>query len=274
MKYLQSFLEQQVKLPDLTSARSDNTSTGPRPINPLNVKKRAQREKVINQKIANNELNADGSPLTKDQLQRKKAFEEGKLAEYWKKKGIQFTDPNKETFTSEEQHDLLVLLEFGTYFIPLVGPFISSGFTLLDAGLYYKEGDKYMAGLCLMFSMLPGCLSLTKKIPGIKQLGRKGLFEVLQKFKSKKPFTKTEKEFVESLVKNSKLVMTETEKAIQEMAKKLLKETKGSLLKRLTVGGLAALAPLAGTLAIYGIASIIYDVIWSQIFPEHQIVKK
>ena len=50
MKYLQSFLEQQVKLPDLTSSKSDVTSTGPKPVNPLNVKKRAEREKVINQK--------------------------------------------------------------------------------------------------------------------------------------------------------------------------------------------------------------------------------
>lgn len=72
-------------------------------------------------------------------------------------------------------HDVATVLSIATVFIPVVGPFISAGIGLADAALYYKEGDAKTAGLVAAFSMLPAVGSVVSKIPGIKQLGVKGM---------------------------------------------------------------------------------------------------
>lgn len=48
---------------------------------------------------------------------------------------------------------------------PPAGPFISIGFDLIDSALYFKEGDKYMGGLMLAFSLIPA-----SDLPGIRNL--------------------------------------------------------------------------------------------------------
>lgn len=72
-------------------------------------------------------------------------------------------------------HDVATVLSIATVFIPVVGPFISAGIGLADAALYYKEGDAKTAGLVGAFSLLPAVGSVVSKIPGIKQLGVKGM---------------------------------------------------------------------------------------------------
>jgi hypothetical protein len=72
-------------------------------------------------------------------------------------------------------HDVATVLAIATVFIPVVGPFISAGIGLADAALYYKEGDAKTAGLVAAFSMLPAVGSVVSKIPGVKQLGVKGM---------------------------------------------------------------------------------------------------
>ena len=71
-------------------------------------------------------------------------------------------------------HLMLDILAFGTYFIPVVGPFISLGLELTNAYSYYAEGENYDAGLALVFAAIPFG-ELVKRIPAVNKLGKEGL---------------------------------------------------------------------------------------------------
>lgn len=74
-----------------------------------------------------------------------------------------------------DPHTIATIAQIGTALIPLVGPYISAGIGLGDASLYYKEGDKTSAGLTAAFSMIPLLGGVVTKIPGVKELGAKGM---------------------------------------------------------------------------------------------------
>jgi hypothetical protein len=107
------------------------------------------------------------------------------------------------------RHEILQVAAFGTVFIPLAGPFISLGLELADAALYFKEGDSYMGGLTLAFSLIPGS-QLIARIPAVKKLSKQGLVRIIKFMefgpKSKIALTQTEKEVVEQISKNSKWI--------------------------------------------------------------------
>ena len=75
-----------------------------------------------------------------------------------------------------DPHILMTVLAIGTAFIPVAGPFISAGIGLADAAMYYKEGDKYMTGLTLAFSLIPGL----QLIPGFKNITKQSLVKILK----------------------------------------------------------------------------------------------
>jgi hypothetical protein len=125
-------------------------------------------------------------------------------------------------FIDENKHGLLDIAAIGTAFIPLVGPFISLGLELGNAALYANEGDNYSAGLALSFALIPGG-QLIRRIPSVKKLGRNGLALLLKKAKNPKlvkTLTKTEKESLEQINKNSKWI---TLTAAKELSKKIAK---------------------------------------------------
>jgi hypothetical protein len=56
------------------------------------------------------------------------------------------------------------VLSMASLLIPLIGVAISSGIMVYDASLYYNEGDKKHAGLCLAFAALPGVSKIFGKV--------------------------------------------------------------------------------------------------------------
>ena len=108
-----------------------------------------------------------------------------------------------------DPHTKNVILGFGAAFIPVVGPLISAGIGLADAKLYYDEGDKTSAGLTATFAMLPLVGSLVLKIPGVKELGVKGMSRLASLIKSNGKLTKQELEIVNGIVQNEKLIKSE-----------------------------------------------------------------
>lgn len=125
-----------------------------------------------------------------------------------------------------DPHDVLSVLELGTLFIPVVGPFISAGFGLGNAALYYKEGDKKSAGLFALFSVLP----FVGKIPAVKQLGKKGmelLGQKLLKQGTKASLSPIETNVLKELNKNKTLIKSEVDKKVKQMATNSLQKTKG-----------------------------------------------
>jgi hypothetical protein len=123
-------------------------------------------------------------------------------------------------------HDVLGVLELGTLFIPVVGPFVSAGFGLGNAALYYKEGDTKSAGLFALFSVLP----FVGDIPIVKQLGKKGmdlLGQKLMKQGTKVTLTPLESNVLKELNKNKILIESEVDKKVKQMAINSLQKTKG-----------------------------------------------
>ena len=119
---------------------------------------------------------------------------------------------------SDIGHTLIDIAAVGALFIPLVGPFISVGLELANAGWYMAEGDEYMAGFSLAFAIIPGGKLFTK-IPAVKKLGRDGLAKLLKKSASKSgKLTKLEKEAIEQLTKNSKWLKLNTRIEVTKMA--------------------------------------------------------
>ena len=121
--------------------------------------------------------------------------------------------------TSDEKHLLMDIAAVGAFFIPVVGPAISLGLELANAGMYYAEGDKYGAGFALAFSLIP-MGELVGKIPAVKKLGRDGLASLIKKARVGGKLTKTEAEAVEQITKNQKWV---TLKAAKEAGKLFVK---------------------------------------------------
>lgn len=121
--------------------------------------------------------------------------------------------------TSDEKHLLMDIAAVGAFFIPVVGPAISLGIELANAGMYYYEGDTYSAGFALAFSLIP-MGELVTKIPAVKKLGRDGLASLIKKARVGGKLTKTEAEAVEQITKNQKWV---TLKAAKEAGKLFVK---------------------------------------------------
>lgn len=119
---------------------------------------------------------------------------------------------------SKGNHTVNTILEIGTAFIPFIGPFLSAGIGLMDAAQYYDEGDKTSAGLTAAFSMIP----FIGKIPGVKELGSRGMAALASKLISKTKLTKAESEIVNSIVHYQPHI----QKELMKMAPKLTKVMK------------------------------------------------
>jgi hypothetical protein len=122
-----------------------------------------------------------------------------------------------------DKHTLLTILQIGTAFIPVAGPFISAGIGLADAGLYYKEGDKTTAGVTAAFSMIPFLGPIVSKIPGVKQLGSKGMAALGAKIaRGSKNLTQAEIEIANAV----KFHSAKVQEMLKEMAPRLTKVMK------------------------------------------------
>jgi gas vesicle protein len=130
------------------------------------------------------------------------------------------------------------------------------GFGLTDAGLYYKEGDKTAAGITGALSVLPGIGMIVKRIPGIKQLGKEGMEQLGKKVAGKETgtLTKVEKQVMDDIGKNQKMIKTELNKLAKNQKEavakfnpkscvlkslkkpKLIKENWNSLLENCNIG--------------------------------------
>jgi hypothetical protein len=110
------------------------------------------------------------------------------------------------------------ILQIGTAFIPVVGPFISAGIGLLSAADLYQKGKKTEAGVQAFFSILPGLGKVVQKIPGIAKLGEKGVLALGAKVASNQGLTEAERGIVKSIAGNMALVKQEVNQTIKTMA--------------------------------------------------------
>ena len=115
-----------------------------------------------------------------------------------------------------DKHDLMTILQIGTAFIPVAGPFISAGIGLVDAKMYYNENNKQSAGLVALLSMLP----VIGKIPAVKKIGAKGIQTLAQKLAlGGKNLTLAEKEIATAVANTSPEIEAELKQAAPKLKK-------------------------------------------------------
>lgn len=159
------------------------------------------------------------------------------------------------------EHELNNILQIALGVIPIVGPIAMAGIGFYDASLYLKEGDTKTAGLVGFLSILPGIGTIASKIPGVKQLGTKGLVNLALKLSKVdvRGLTNVEKEVAAGIAANEQLVKDGVNQAAKNMvnqnASKVARLTGAAkrTLVRVGRGGLnfgKTLAPYAG--AAYG----------------------
>ena len=115
------------------------------------------------------------------------------------------------TMGNIDKHTAMTILQIGTAFIPFVGPFISAGFGLADAAMYYNEGDKKTAGLVGIFSMIPGVGGLASKM-GLGKWSAKALGEIGKKISFGSKLTPLESQVANRVAQYRQLIQTEMNK--------------------------------------------------------------
>jgi hypothetical protein len=190
-------------------------------------------------------------------------------------------DPYPKRFSTpwwEDSHIILELSQMALCFLPPAGPIIGAALGIINAGQYYEEGKNYDAGLQVVFALLPVAL----EIPGVKELGSKGMAALASKFSKAIPqgtqkvsgemlknFTEQELNVISEVtntIKNNpefvaqklndagiKLIETAANKDANQVAKELLKKTsKTKLIMRNAGKFVSGMAPYIAADIAYG----------------------
>lgn len=134
-------------------------------------------------------------------------------------------------FYQKNNHTINLVLGIGTSVIPVIGPFISSGIGMMDAKQYWDEGHRAHAGVAAAFSLLPGVGAVVSKIPGIKQLGAKGMSALAGKLVSKGPLTQLEQNVVAEIGQNSTLITQAVDDTVKQLASQGVNKTGDAAIK-------------------------------------------
>lgn len=175
-----------------------------------------------------------------------------------------------------DPHTRNLVLGIASAFIPVVGPFIAAGIGLYDAKQYYDEGDTKTAGLMAMFSILPGVGSIIAKIPGVKQLGAKGMTALATKLsKGVKITNPTEIEIVNAIGKNRQLIQQELNKSAKELSIRAAKnKVKNQIVKQNIGKGASKLvkgtAKIGAGVVGYGAAAAGYDMTYDYVLKKQE----
>ena len=138
-----------------------------------------------------------------------------------------------------DDHTVMTILQIGSAFIPLIGPFISAGIGLADAKMYYDEGDTKTAGLVALFSCIPGVGGLSTKL-GLTKWTSKALGELGKKISMGSKLLPQEIQAAKIVAKNKNLILADI-KASPVIAKQIAKQVATTVGKTAaTVGGYVA----------------------------------
>ena len=135
-------------------------------------------------------------------------------------------------YYKENPHLVNQVAQIAALIIPVVGPFVSAGIGLADAATYVKEGKNTEAGVSAFFALLPGIGSVVGKIPGVKQLGQKGMQALATKFLTRAPLNAVEQGVITGINLNKELIKQETNSVVKNMAANAVTKATDSATKR------------------------------------------
>ena len=130
---------------------------------------------------------------------------------------IQHVEEGEPGWCENWLHCVLPVIEVGLLFIPGIGWGLALGLSmtvgLIDAALYYSEGEEETAGLVAFLTILPGVPSVVKKFPFVKAWAKQGTKKIagkmisgeglslLERYQIKALSTESAQEFLELEVK-------------------------------------------------------------------------
>ena len=132
----------------------------------------------------------------------------------------------------QNAHIVNNVLQIGALFIPVIGPLVTAGIGVADAAVYAKEGRTTEAGIVAAFSLLPGMASVVTKIPGVKQLGQKGMTALATKLLAKTPLNSVEQGVMVGVQANAALIRQEANNVVKNMASKAVAKATDSTTKK------------------------------------------
>lgn len=156
-----------------------------------------------------------------------------------------------------DPHTMMTILQIGTAFIPLVGPFISAGIGLADAAQYYQEGDTKTAGLVAMFSVIPGIGGLASKL-GLTKWGAKAMGQIGKKISLGQKLLPAEIQVANKVVQNNKLIQSEIKNLRKIVKARNVAKKSGKFVAKNVV-------PYVG-------ANVAYNKIYDKFNPQQQFV--
>jgi hypothetical protein len=124
-----------------------------------------------------------------------------KVNEYLNRPMTEITYPIAD-FLSEPHNIAMIASIAFSMFGGGIGQVFSLVFDAIDVGLFIEEGDYFMAGLAIIFAVIPiGDLlkAYLRKYPGAKSFTKKTLTKILEKLKIKKPLTPDEKKILDAI---------------------------------------------------------------------------
>jgi hypothetical protein len=137
-----------------------------------------------------------------------------------------------EDWYKQNAHTVNNVLQIGSLFIPVIGPLVTAGIGLADAAVYAKEGRTTEAGIVAAFSLIPGMASVITKIPGVKQLGQKGMTALATKVLSKTPLNSVEQGVLTGIQANAALIKQEASNTVKNMASRAVAKVADSTTKK------------------------------------------
>lgn len=163
-------------------------------------------------------------------------------------------------FDSFDRHDWASFIEITTGILGMIptpaSPFllgISVAAGLTDAKFYFDEGDPYMGALLVALAILPA-VEFIKAVPGGKPILKKGasyvknLLKKARSLSGKKVLSTAEKE----TVKEAKILIEQTAKNADELAKAVAKQTVKTVIEGIIKTGGRALFATASLIAKLG----------------------
>ena len=127
-----------------------------------------------------------------------------------------------EDWYKQNAHTVNNILQIGSLFIPVIGPLVTAGIGLADAAVFAKEGRTTEAGIVAAFSLLPGMASVVSKIPGVSQLGQKGMTALATKVLAKTPLNSVEQSVMTGVQANAALIRQEANNTVRNLATKAI----------------------------------------------------
>ena len=126
----------------------------------------------------------------------------------------------------ENRHFYNNAAAFAAFLVPFVGTAISSTIFAMDADQSFNEGDKVGGTIGMVFALMPGIGAIVNKVPGVRQLGAKGMYALSEKFlagSGKVAISNLEKQVLQGLSKYKDLIGKELAISIEKNAQNFLK---------------------------------------------------